>query len=130
MEIPVFSARLVPDKESASALAGKAVLAFAGIGHPEKFFATLAAAGAQVAEARPFPDHHRYSPAEAGDLLEKARARNLVLVTTEKDQARMHGDAALAELARTVRVLPVRLVFNREAEIRAALADALARARG
>src|SRR5262249_23297735 len=57
--LPVFRGRLAADVAALSALAGRPALAFAGIGHPDKFFATLAAAGIAVAARRPFPDHHR-----------------------------------------------------------------------
>ena len=53
------------------------VLAFAGIGDPEKFFATLAGAGIAVAERVSFPDHHRYKAAEAQALTARAKAENL-----------------------------------------------------
>ena len=48
-----------------AALGGGRVLAFAGIGDPEKFFATLREAGIAVAATRSFPDHHRYTQREA-----------------------------------------------------------------
>jgi tetraacyldisaccharide 4'-kinase len=59
-------------------LAGARVHAVAGIGHPERFFAQLAAAGLQVI-AHPFPDHHRYRASEL------EFADDLPLLMTEKD---------------------------------------------
>ncbi len=59
--IPVFRADLQPDAGFLAALGGGRVLAFAGIGDPDKFFATLAGAGVEVAATRSFPDHHRYT---------------------------------------------------------------------
>lgn len=127
--IPVFSARLVPDVAPANALAKKRVLAFAGIGRPEKFFATLVAAGVEVVERQGFTDHHRFSPADAKRLLSRARAQGLQLVTTEKDFVRMRGDPALAELAAATKVLPVSLEFMDPAAIEKRLAETLAKAR-
>ena len=128
--LPVFAAQLAPDAEAAASLKGRKLLAFAGIGHPEKFFATLRSLGANVIDARSFADHHRYSAAEARALLASAKSRGLTLVTTEKDLARMQGEAALTELAAAARALPVRLQFNDEGAVRSLLERALKRARG
>jgi tetraacyldisaccharide 4'-kinase len=107
--VPVFHAGLEPDAAVATALAGTRVLAFAGIGDPEKLFATLTAAGVAVAATRSFPDHHRYTPAEAGLLCAQADREALMLVTTEKDLVRMQGDAGMAALAARACALPVTL---------------------
>ena len=47
-----------------SSLRGQRVTAVAGIGNPERFFALLRQAGLYV-DARPYPDHHAYTAAEA-----------------------------------------------------------------
>lgn len=67
------------------------ILAFAGIGHPEKFFASLAETHAPVARTLSFPDHYAYSEIDAEKLLAMADADKLRLVTTEKDFARLAG---------------------------------------
>jgi len=85
---PLLGARLVP-KTGSERLAGRKVLAFAGIGRPEKFFATLAGLGADVTETRGFPDHHPYRATELRDLRDRAHSRDAVLVTTEKDAVRL-----------------------------------------
>lgn len=59
-------------------LRGKTLHAIAGIGDPQRFFASLGALGLEFT-AHPFPDHHRFS---AGDLV---FAANTVLLMTEKD---------------------------------------------
>jgi len=89
--VAIFHTRLEPDGPTIAALGGRRVLAFAGIGDPEKFFATLTENGIAVAERASFPDHHRYTAAEAQTLLARADKENLVLVTTEKDLARLSG---------------------------------------
>jgi tetraacyldisaccharide 4'-kinase len=126
---PLFRARLAPDRDAIAALAGKRVLAFAGIGDPEKLFATLRDAGVTVAATRSFADHHRYTPTEAQSLCRQAEADGLVLVTTEKDRARLQGEEAMAELAACVRVLPVSLVIEEEAALGRLLAERMAAAR-
>jgi tetraacyldisaccharide 4'-kinase len=107
--VPVFGAGFAPDAAMVAALSGGRVLAFAGIGDPEKLFATLAGAGIAVAATRSFPDHHRYTSAEARLLCNEADRDGLTLVTTEKDLVRLQGDARLAELAARARALPVTL---------------------
>jgi len=84
---PVLRAMLAPvDGER---FAGKTVLAFAGIGRPAKFFATLRDLGATLAAARGFPDHHRYRPAEIEALRREAEKLGAGLVTTAKDWVRL-----------------------------------------
>ena len=110
--LPVFYGRLEPDAQAVTVLRPHKALAFAGIGDPEKFFGTLAEAGIDVRARQAFPDHHRYSAAEAADLIAQAEREGLTLVTTEKDLARLKGEAQLETLARQARALPVRLVVT------------------
>jgi tetraacyldisaccharide 4'-kinase len=115
--LPALRAKLVADANSALEVSGKRVLAFAGIGAPEKFFASLEAAGAQVAVRKPFGDHHGYSTEDAAALLKEARENSLLLVTTEKDLMRMKGDSVLRELYESAKALKVSLVFDDAAAI-------------
>lgn len=69
--------------------AGKSVVAFAGIGRPEKFFPTLDKAGAQLVARHGFPDHYVYSETDLRRLADEATAKGATLVTTEKDRARL-----------------------------------------
>jgi tetraacyldisaccharide 4'-kinase len=110
--VPVFHGRLDPERATVAALSGRKVLAFAGIGDPEKFFATLAQAGIAVAEHASFADHHRYTAAEAQALIARADSAGLMLLTTEKDYARFSGDPHLAALAARASTLPVRLMIE------------------
>jgi len=126
--LALFHARLEPDRGVIAALRGRKVLAFAGIGDPEKFFASLTAAGVAIAERASFDDHHRYSTAEAGELLARAQAKNLMLVTTEKDQMRIAGEAELEALAARTSALPVQLAIEEADEFRRLVLNAIKRA--
>jgi tetraacyldisaccharide 4'-kinase len=81
-------ARFVP-RETGLSLAGEKVVAFAGIGRPQKFFATLREMGADVVGAVPFADHCAFAPAVLRRLQRSARTAGAMLVTTEKDAARL-----------------------------------------
>jgi len=116
--LPVFRGRLVPDARAVETLKRRPVLAFAGIGHPEKFFATLREAGVDVRAEQAFPDHHRFRRGEALDLIARAERDGLVLATTEKDVARLTGADDLKALAGVVRTLPVKLAVTEEAAFR------------
>ncbi|MXQ14773.1 tetraacyldisaccharide 4'-kinase [Microvirga makkahensis] len=107
----VFRGRLAPDPTLADTFGGRRVLAFAGIGRPEKFFETLRACGAIVEETRAFPDHHPYNRGELESLRREAEARGVQAVTTEKDLVRIggsNGPGAWSDLM----VLPVRLQLD------------------
>jgi len=118
-DLPVFHGRLLPDAGAIAGLKARKVLAFAGIGDVEKFFATAAAAGIAIAERRPFPDHHRYTAEEAAELIMQAEHDGLALLTTEKDRARMTGEPLLAALAARAHVLPVTMMVEEADELRA-----------
>jgi tetraacyldisaccharide 4'-kinase len=81
--LPVLRARL--DAACAMDLAGLPVVAFAGIGRPDKFFTSVAGLGAVLAARVPFPDHHRYTERDARRLTELAGGLGARLVTSSKD---------------------------------------------
>jgi tetraacyldisaccharide 4'-kinase len=84
---PVLRAALEP--RSGERFDGVRIVAFAGIGRPEKFFATLRRLGAALVTAEPFADHHRYREAEIARLRESAAREDARLVTTAKDWVRL-----------------------------------------
>jgi len=63
--------------------------AFAGIGHPDKFFNMLGELGCDIIKATPFADHHIYKDTEISQLVEVAEADKALLLTTEKDYVRL-----------------------------------------
>jgi tetraacyldisaccharide 4'-kinase len=107
----ILRARLEPARDTLNAIGTLPVFAFAGIGDPEKFFMTLAAAGITPRIWEPYPDHHPYSEQDAQRILARCDADHLVPVTTEKDLARLSGRAgARGRLAAAAIAIPVTLV--------------------
>jgi tetraacyldisaccharide 4'-kinase len=84
---PVLHAVLRPI--AGERFAGSRLLAFAGIGRPQKFFLTLQALGAELVGTRPFPDHHPFRAGEIDRLLRTAEQAQARLVTTTKDIVRV-----------------------------------------
>jgi tetraacyldisaccharide 4'-kinase len=118
---PVLRARLAPDPAASARLKGRRVLAFAGIGRPDKFFATLRECGATLVRTRAFADHHPYRADEISSLLSEADAQGLDMVTTEKDLVRIVGLAELGGAEARIQALPVRLAIDDIASLRAML---------
>ncbi|MEA2757996.1 MAG: tetraacyldisaccharide 4-kinase [Methylobacteriaceae bacterium] len=85
----VLTARLIPRSGEAERFAGKPVVAFAGIGRPQKFFAMLQQMGADLRVRHSFADHHMYTRSELAKLQASAHRYGAHLVTTEKDLARL-----------------------------------------
>ena len=115
-DLPVLRARLEPGPEM-QVLAGKRVLAFAGIANPQKFFASLEQAGAQIVGRASFADHHVFSQQEIDYLLHQANEVKAVAVTTPKDAARLSRENRMR-----VHAAGIDLVWEDESEIEALLA--------
>lgn len=122
----VLAGRLTPDPAAIAALNGRPLLAFAGIGRPEKFFATLRAEGLSLAAERAFADHHPYAPGEIAALAADAERLGAWLVTTEKDMARL-STPAFAPLRSAIATVPVTLALDAPEALDALIARAEAR---
>jgi tetraacyldisaccharide 4'-kinase len=126
---PVLPAHIRPDDASLASLAGKRVLAFAGIGDPARFFRTLRSGGIEVVVERIFPDHHPFSKSEIETLLAEAKFVSLTLVTTEKDLARLRNAEGLASWANEIVPFKVTLEFDDAAALRKLVSATLFKAR-
>jgi tetraacyldisaccharide 4'-kinase len=102
---PIARAQLVPT--APESLARHRVIAFAGIGRPEKFFATLAAMNVKATLTRSFPDHHRFTTLEIASLKHTAETTAALLVTTEKDYVRLDPESR-----RGIICVPVHAAFK------------------
>ena len=86
--LPVFVARLTPEGPPPSG----AQVGFAGIAKPWKVERSLKAAGCDLVDFVPFPDHAAYSDADMTFLTDRAAVFDAGLVTTEKDWVRLTPD--------------------------------------
>ncbi|MBB5516944.1 tetraacyldisaccharide 4'-kinase [Rubricella aquisinus] len=98
---------------------GLRVMAFAGIGRPEKFFQSLHDVGADICATRAFGDHAAFTPQILSRLEAEAKSLNAQLVTTEKDAVRLP-----MPMRRRVLTFPVRLEIADWSALDAALPGA------
>jgi tetraacyldisaccharide 4'-kinase len=113
--VPLAGGRLAP-LPTGMDWRGLRALAFAGIGRPEKFFATLRGLGAEVVGVRAFADHAAYPQRLLVRLEADAARMGAQLVTTEKDAVRLPSF-----FRRKVLTLPVRLELDDAEALVAAL---------
>ena len=106
--IPVFRARFVHNCSEKNK--HRPVIAFAGIGRPEKFFSSIKAAGHCVISEYAFPDHHYYTATQLADLRAEGRRKDAELITTEKDYFRLEINARVG-----ITPFSVRLAWSDEA---------------
>lgn len=110
---PIFDAQLIPSSQST--VRGRRWLAFAGIGNPEKFYASVKEAGGDVIETRSFADHYAYSTSDVVGLQDRAKQLGVGLITTAKDQVRLTTMQNLPKaFVKELAVLDVELNFERE----------------
>ncbi|MDD7911310.1 tetraacyldisaccharide 4'-kinase [Pseudovibrio exalbescens] len=93
---------------------GERVVAFAGIGRPQKVFDTLREVGAELVETIEYPDHHSYTEEDAEYILSLVEGKDLLPVTTSKDFVRIKNspEDMLARLANKTAVLDVEMKIS------------------
>ncbi|HRI76609.1 MAG TPA: tetraacyldisaccharide 4'-kinase [Alphaproteobacteria bacterium] len=120
----VLNARLVPDAANPE-LFGKKVFAFAGIGRPEKFRESLAAAGAVLEGWGSYPDHCAYTEEDLQELMTAAAAQDALVITTAKDHVRLPP-----ALRTKVQIFGVHVVWEDEAQLLTLLDEAVSLTHG
>jgi tetraacyldisaccharide 4'-kinase len=125
----VLRAHLTPNEACVAALRGKRVLAFAGIGDPGRFFRTLRSNGVEVVTEQAFADHHPFSENEIETLVAAGKRDGLILVTTEKDLARLHRGGELMPRVRDIMPFAVTLRFDDEPKLLRFATDRLFKSR-
>jgi tetraacyldisaccharide 4'-kinase len=113
-DLPIFYGNI---KEEQPKITNRNIVAFCGIGHPEKFFASLNKCGFNVVKTFNFPDHHFYTRAELSSLIEFAQKNNLDIYTTSKDFVKI-----LPELRPHFKVLKIKISWHDEKAIQNFLA--------
>lgn len=113
---------------SKDSIAGKRFLAFAGVGNPQKFYASVTKMGGSVVEHQDFPDHHFFTTVELLSLEKRANASGLDLVTTAKDFIRLRTDSALpsnivSEISQKLAVVDVKVAPTQRCFIENLVAD-------
>ncbi len=122
-DLPVLRMKLKPVFAGLSFSAAK-VFAFAGIGRPERFFATLRSLGATLVRTESFPDHHPYRALTVQRMIRDASFHGATLVTTEKDYVRLPPRLRSGIVMQKVRMAP-----EDEDELDRVLAPAVLQAR-
>jgi tetraacyldisaccharide 4'-kinase len=107
-DTPVLIARLEP----AAPPPGGPQLGFAGVAKPWKVERALVAAGCDLKDFIPFPDHKAYDAAAMRFIADRAAVYDAGLVTTEKDWVRL-----APEWREKVAAWPVRARFEDEAAL-------------
>jgi tetraacyldisaccharide 4'-kinase len=119
----IFHAYVDVAKLDCLRLNGRRIIGFAGLARPEKFFSTLRQIGANCVAERAFSDHHFYTDKELVALRNLAERHEALLVTTEKDAAR------LEKFVIDYDILPIKLILENQKDFVNILTTSLKRAR-
>tara|TARA_B100000886_G_scaffold22798_1_gene14457 strand:- start:289 stop:1296 length:1008 start_codon:yes stop_codon:yes gene_type:complete len=122
-KIKIFYATFEPDIKIIKAFKNKKIIAFAGIGFPNKFYNLLKKIHFNVLETKDFPDHHIYKKNELNLLIQKSKLLNATLVTTEKDYVKI-GEME-DKIKKNILPFPVKLKIQKEAIFKKELQKAI-----
>lgn len=90
----------------------KNVVAFAGIGHPQKFYHTLKEQGFNVVKTIDFPDHHFYNCTELQNIVNEAEVLQAEIYTTGKDYVKIPNS-----FQSEIKLLEVAVVWDKPDEL-------------
>ncbi len=109
LNIPYFKGKIVPETPN---LKNNCVVAFAGIGRPQKFYTSLQELGIEIIKTFDFPDHHYYSENELKELIRYAENNQAELITTSKDFVKIP-----VSLQPAFKVLDIRIQWENPTEL-------------
>ncbi len=107
--LPIFNGKVIATKPSVN---NNNIIAFAGIGRPEKFYTSLRELGFNLLQTIDFPDHHQYNKAELIKLIDMAKKENALLFTTSKDFVKIPS-----ELQKNFNVLEIDILWENQAAL-------------
>jgi tetraacyldisaccharide 4'-kinase len=87
--VPIMTGNVVADPTIIADLGDAPLLAFAGIGRPQRFFRTIEKVGGNLVQSLAFADHHPYTQSDLTRLQEDAIRLGASLITTQKDWIRL-----------------------------------------
>ncbi len=108
--IPVFRGNVVEVKPITD---NNVIVAFAGIGRPQKFYQSLEKCGLSPIKTIDFPDHHFYTRNELLNIINEADKLGADIYTTAKDMVKIPHD-----LRDKFRVLEIEIKWKNEAELK------------
>lgn len=111
-----FKARIHADRKGNN----EKVIAFAGLGYPEKFYNTLVDLGYDVVDFIAYADHHPYTLPELKRLIRMSNRQGVKLITTVKDSLRIPNS-----YLKNMLILPITFEFEDEARLTALLSEQL-----
>lgn len=96
LDIPQLPVRIIMDKRKLGSMKERAIVAFCGIGIPDKFFRALKEAGLNLKATKKYADHYAYKDSDIADLKALAAEHDALLMTTAKDAVKLPDDMDLA----------------------------------
>ena len=90
--VPIMTGNVVADQTIIADLGDAPLLAFAGIGRPQRFFRTIEKVGGNIVQSLAFADHHPYTQSDLTRLQEDSIRLGASLITTQKDWIRLPSE--------------------------------------